>query len=183
MVINYRALNGKTISDACPFPNVTDILHQLGGANYVTTLDLASGFHQIPMDLQSKQKTAFSTPQRHYEFNRMPFLLKNAPATFQRLRDRILSGLRSIELFVYMDDIVIDANSLEEHARKLKEVLAGLQSAGLSLQPDKCNFLRRQMSYLGHVITQLCLEPFLQYPNFNELFIVKTYQSRTPREL
>ena len=114
MVIDYRKLNKVTVSDAYPLPNITEILDQLGGAKYFSTLDLASGFHQIPVDPLSKPKTAFSTPHGHFEFNRMPFGLKNAPATFQRVMDLILTGLQGIELFVYMDDIVIYADSLEE---------------------------------------------------------------------
>ena len=159
MVIDYRALNEKTISDAYPLPNITDILDQLGGAKYFSTLDLASGFHQIPMDPASKSKTAFSTPFGHYEYKRMPFGLKNAPATFQRLMDQILSGLQGIELFVYMDDIVIYSSSLEEHGEKLKKLLGRLQTAGLTLQPEKCHFLRKEIAYLGHVITQDGVKP------------------------
>lgn len=159
MVIDYRALNEKTVSDAYPLPNITDILDQLGGAKYFSTLDLASGFHQVPMDPASKQKTAFSTLYGHYEFNRMPFGLKNAPSTFQRLMDRILSGLQGIELFVYMDDIVIYASSLEEHAQKLSALLGRLQTAGLALQPEKCRFLRREICYLGHIITSEGVKP------------------------
>ena len=82
MVIDYRALNEKTISDAYPLPNITDILDQLGGAKYFSTLDLASGFHQIPMDPEPKPKTAFSTSFGHYEYKIMSFGLKNAPATY-----------------------------------------------------------------------------------------------------
>lgn len=159
MVIDYRGLNEKTISDAYPLPNITDILDQLGGAKYFTILDLASGFHQIEMDPASKHKTGFSTPYGHYEFNRMPFGLKNAPATFQRLMDRVLSGLQGIELFVYMDDIVIYASSLEEHSLKLKSLLSRLQSAGLALSPEKCHFLRREIGYLGHIITHEGVKP------------------------
>lgn len=159
MVIDYRKLNDKTVGDAYPLPNITEILDQLGGAKYFSTLDLASGFHQIPVDPISKAKTAFSTPHGHYEFNRMPFGLKNAPATFQRVMDLVLSGLQGIELFVYMDDIVIYADSLEEHARKLRTLLARLQNSGLTLQPEKCRFLQREISYLGHVITREGVKP------------------------
>lgn len=82
MVINFRKLNEKTIGDAYPLPNIVEILDQLGGAKYFSTIDLASGFHQIPMDPQHAHKTAFSTPHGHYEYARMPFGLKNAPSTF-----------------------------------------------------------------------------------------------------
>ena len=152
-------MNEKTVGDAYPLPNITEILDQLGGSKYFSIMDLASGFHQIPMDPESKEKTAFSTPYGHLEFNRMPFGLKNAPATFQRVMDQVLTGLQGIELFVYMDDIVIYATSLEEHSRKLKSLLGRLKTAGLALQPEKCYFLKREIAYLGHVITQEGVKP------------------------
>lgn len=152
MVIDYRALNEKTIGDAYPLPNITDILDQLGNAKYFSVLDLASGFHQIPMDSKDAPKTAFSTPHGHYQFKRMPFGLKNAPATFQRLMDNVLSGLQGNELFVYMDDIVIYARSLQEHSVKFNRLMKRLRDANLKLQPDKCEFLRKEVAYLGHVI-------------------------------
>ena len=159
MVIDYRSLNEKTISDAYPLPNICEILNQLGGAKYFSTLDLASGFHQIPMDPDSQSKTAFCTSYGHYEYKRMPFGLKNAPSTFQRMMDQVLSGIQGVELFVYMDDIVVYSSSLEEHANKLKKLLGRLQTAGLTLQPEKSHFLQKQIAYLGHVITQYGVKP------------------------
>ena len=133
MVIDYSALNSKTIGDAYPLPNICDILDQLGGAKYFSTLDLASGFHQIPMDPESQPKNAFSSPYGHSEYKRMLFGLKNAPSTFQRVMDQVLSGLQGLELFFYICDIVIYASSLEEHSEKLKKLLGRLQTAGLTL--------------------------------------------------
>lgn len=159
MVIDYRRLNEKTIADAYPLPNICDILDQLGGAKYFSILDLANGFHQIPMDDNDAYKTAFSTPHGHYEFTRMPFGLKNAPATFQRLMDQILTGLQGNELFVYMDDIVIYASSLREHDIKIAKLMARLRSANLTLQVDKCEFLRHEVAYLGHIIGENGVRP------------------------
>jgi Reverse transcriptase (RNA-dependent DNA polymerase). len=144
MVMDYRALNEKTIGDAYPLPNITSILDQLGGSRYFTVLDLASGFHQIEIDPADRHKTAFSTLFGHFEFNRMPFGLKSAPATFQRMMDIVLSGLQGVEMFVYMDDIVIYAKSLQEHSEKLGKLMGRLKTARLVLQPDKCQFYARK---------------------------------------
>jgi len=100
IVVDFRRLNNLTIGDSFPLPNVTDILDQLRNAKYFSTLDLASGYHQIAMREKDKNKTAFFTPYGHYEFNRMPFGLKNAPATFQRFMNSVLAGLQGIRCLV-----------------------------------------------------------------------------------
>lgn len=137
MVIDYLALNEKTIGDNYPLPCITEILDRLGGAKYFSVFDLASGFHQIEVDPKDRPKTAFTTPFGHYEYVRMPFGLKNAPATFQRLMDQVLTGLQGIEVFVYLDDIVVFSSSLREHGIKVRKLLQKLRENGLSLQPDK----------------------------------------------
>lgn len=159
MVIDFRALNEKTISDAYPLPNITEILDRLGNAKYFSIFDLASGFHQIEMDPKDRQKTAFSTPNGHYEYKRMPFGLKNAPATFQRLMDRVLLGLQDSELFVYLDDIVVFASSLQEHGTRMRRLFKRLEKSKLSLQPDKCEFLNTEVIYLGHIISNDGVRP------------------------
>lgn len=176
MVMDYRRLNEKTTGDAYPLPNISDILDQLGGAKYFSVLDLASGFHQIPMDPKDAHKSAFSTPYGHYQFSRMPFGLRNAPATFQRLMDNVLSGLQGIELLVYMDDIVIYASSLREHDIKIDKLMKRLREANLTLQPDKCEFLRHEVAYLGHIITDDGVRPDPQ-----KIVAVKTFP--IPRSL
>ena len=98
------------------------------------------------MNPANGHKTAFTTPFGHYEFERMPFGLKNVPATFQRLMDLVLSGLQGQELFVYMDDIVLYTTSLEEHARKCNLLIDRLRKANLKLQPDKCEFLKTEVT-------------------------------------
>ena len=159
MIIDLCLLNERTVGDAYPLPNITHILDQLGGARYFSVLDLASGFYQIPLHPESMAKTAFSTPYEHLEFTRMPFGLKNAPATFQRLMYKVLTRLQGIELFVYVDDIVIYGDSLQNHSRKLRALLGRLKSAGLTLQPGKFSFLKKEITYLGHVITQSDVKP------------------------
>ncbi|KAM0735103.1 Retrovirus-related Pol polyprotein from transposon 17.6 [Formica fusca] len=159
VVVDFRKLNDLTIGDSFPLPNITEILDQLGNAKYFTTLDLASGYHQIPMAEQDEQKTAFSTPYGHYEFNRMPFGLKNAPATFQRLMNSILTGMQGLKCLVYLDDIVIYGASLEDHNKRLKEVLQRPRENNLKLQPDKCEFLRKEVIYLGHIISENGISP------------------------
>jgi len=96
IVIDFRKLNDLTIGDSFPLPNITYILDQLGNAKYFSTLDLASEYHQIPIQEKHKKKTAFSTPYGHFEYNRMPFGLKNAPATFQRLMNSVLTGIQGL---------------------------------------------------------------------------------------
>ena len=131
MVLDFRKLNEKTIGDS--LPNIIYILDQLGSAQYFSVFDLASGFHQIKMSPEDSHKTAFSTPYGHYEFDRMPFGLKNAPATFQRIMDLVLTGLQGTELFVYLDDIVLYANSLEEHEKKFNKLMERLSAENLKL--------------------------------------------------
>ena len=159
LVIDFRALNEKTVASAYPLPNITEILDQLGRSKYFSTLDLASGFHQVPIDPADAPKTAFSTPFNHLQYKRMPMGLKGAPSTFQALMDKVLTGLQGIELFVYMDDIVVYAESLEDHSRKLKKLFGRLKTAGLTLQPEKCLFLKKEVVYLGHVISEQGVRP------------------------
>ncbi len=158
--VDLRKINDITTgADAFPLPNITDILDQLGQAQYFTTLDLANGFHQVKLDDNDKLKTAFSTQTGHYVFNRMPFGLKGAPATFQRLMNTVLSGLNGLKCFIYLDDIVIYANNLTEHNHRLTEAFQRFRQHNLKLQPSKCSFLRKECLYLGHIITENGIKP------------------------
>lgn len=126
LVINYRKINQKTINDKFPMPEIEDILDNLGKSQYFTTLDLKSGFHQIEMNPVDRAKTAFSTTQGHFEFTRMPFGLKNAPATFQRAMNNILSNYIGSICYVYVDDIIIIGHNLEDHLNNVCQVLERL---------------------------------------------------------
>lgn len=159
MVIDYRRLNDITIDDKYPLPNIADLFDKLGKSTYFTTLDLASGYHQIEINDADRQKTAFSTEFGHFEYSRMPFGLKTAPATFQRAMDNILRGLQGIHCLVYLDDIIIFSASLQDHIQKLRTVFDRLRQTNLKVQLDKSEFLRKEVMYLGHTITKDGLKP------------------------
>ena len=122
LCIDFRKLNEVTMGDSYPLPNIQDILDKIGRARYFTTLDCASGYLQIPINPEDQSKTAFSTPSGHYEYKRMPFGLKSAPATFQRTMNAVLRDAIGDRCFVYMDDILILGETFREHNLKLHEV-------------------------------------------------------------
>lgn len=159
VVIDYRKVNEKTIDDKFPMPQIEEILDNLGKSIYFTTIDLKSGFHQIEMDPEHREKTAFSTAQGHFEFTRMPFGLKNAPATFQRAMNNILAGYIGTICYVYLDDIIIVGYNLEDHLRNISLVLRRLSDYNLKIQLDKCEFLKHETEFLGHVITPEGVKP------------------------
>lgn len=159
IVVDYRKVNEKTVDDRYPLPNINDILDKLGRCQYFSTLDLASGFHQIEMHPNSVEKTAFNVENGHYEYMRMPFGLKNAPATFQRIMDDVLSDLQGKICLVYMDDIIIFSANLEEHVKNLKLLFKRLREAKLKIQLDKSEFLRKEVEFLGHVVTPEGIRP------------------------
>ena len=170
IVLDYRKLNEKSIRDQYPLPNISDILDKLGKCQYFSTLDLASGFHQIEMDPEDVKKTAFSVENGLYEFLRMPFGLRNAPATFQRLMDNILRGIQNERCLVYLDDIIIFSVSLEEHLLNLREVFDRLRATNFKIQLDKSEFLRKEVAYLGHIITPTGIKP-----NPDKIIAIKNY--------
>lgn len=114
---------------------------------------MASGYHQIPIHPKDREKTAFSTDKGHYEFNRMCFGLNGAPVTFQRLMNRVLQEINKYIAFVYLDDIIVISQTLAEHIKQPMEVFSRLRKFNLQLQPSKCEFLRHEVNYLGHIIT------------------------------
>lgn len=157
MVIDYRKLNEKTIEDKFPLPNIEDLFGKIGRATYFSTIDLASGFHQIEMDKDSIPKTAFSTDSGHYEFLRMPFGLKNGPPCFQRAMNIVFSKMNNV--LVYMDDLIIFSDNLEEHLKHLKSVFEKLKEHNLKIQIDKTEFFKKELLYLGHIISEKGVRP------------------------
>ena len=155
--VDYRQVNSVTKRNSFPLPRIDDLLDQLGQSCYFSTLDLASGYWQIPVDPKSVPKTAFITHQGLFEFLVMPFGLTNAPAVFQRLMEQVLSKLNPDDgpdfVSVYIDDVLVFSRKLDEHLEHLRRVLERIESVGLKLKPSKCSFLRTEVQYLGHIIT------------------------------
>lgn len=157
--VDYRRLNEVTVKDAYPLPRVDDLLDHVGDARIFTSLDLASGYWQVPVHPEDREKTAFVTPDGLYQFRQMPFGLCNAPATFQRLMDRVLGRLKWEMCLVYMDDVLIFGAGFREHLARLDSVLSAVQSAGLTLNISKCRFCVREIAYLGHILSDGNIRP------------------------
>ena len=158
--VDFRQLNAATIKDAHPLPRIDDLLDALHGAKWFSTLDLKSGYWQVPIAEQDKEKTAFRTSSGQlFEFNQVPFGLCNAPATFSRLMDRVLAGLHWETCLFYLDDIIVFSSTWEEHLARLCEVFERLRHAKLKLGAAKCTFAAKEVSYLGHRVTEEGLLP------------------------
>jgi len=127
--------------------NIDKILGKLGKCQYYTTIDLWKGFHQIEIGPNSIQKTAFSTKSGHTEYVRMPFGLRNAPATFQRCMNNILRPMLYKHCLVYLDDIIVFSSSLDEHLNSLQLVFNKLSEANLKMQLNKCEFLKKRSQF------------------------------------
>lgn len=134
--VDYRKLNAVTHKDAFPLPRIEETLTSMTQAKWFSTLDLASGYWQVEVDPQDREKMAFMTPLGLYEFQRMPFGLCNAPATFQRLMQQCLSGQITESLLVYLDDIIVYSTDFAMHLKHLEEVFERLWKHGLKLRPD-----------------------------------------------
>ena len=154
LCIDYRRLNARTTKDSFPLPRIEETLEALGGAKFFSTLDLAHGYFQVVMDKGSIEKTAFRVPWGLYEFRRMPQGLIKSPSTFQRTMEFILGDMNLSEVVLYLDDILIFSKTFEEHLARLDKVLTRLQQHGLKVKGKKCELLRQEVKYLGHVVSR-----------------------------
>lgn len=152
--VDYRKLNAVTHKDAFPLPRIEESLTGLTQSRWYSTLDLASGYWQVEVDPRDKEKTAFATPMGLYQWERMPFGLCNAPATFQRLMQRCLGEQVNDFLLIYLDDIIVFSANFESHLKHLEQVFARLEHHGLKLHPQKCKLFQQEVRYLGHIVGQ-----------------------------
>ena len=152
MCIDYRALNKVTVKNKYPIPLIAELFDQLGRPKYFTKLDLRSGYYQVRISEGDEPKTMCVTRYGSYEFLVMPFGLTNAPATFCTLMNKIFHPFLDKFVVVYLDDIVIFSNTLEEHVDHLGRVFQLLKQNELYVKREKCSFALGEVSFLGHRI-------------------------------
>ena len=152
--VDYRQLNAITHKDSYPLPRIDETLESLAGSEWFSTLDLKSGYWQVELAKEDKEKTAFSTGAGLWQFKVMPFGLCNAPATFERLMERVLAGVPPEIALVYLDDILIHSRSVADHLVHLQGVLECLRRAQLKLSPKKCALFQLEVKYLGHIVSR-----------------------------
>jgi hypothetical protein len=151
--IDLRKVNDATEKDCYSLPRIDETVDALCGAKFFSSMDIDRAFWQIAMAEADKHKFAFRVDGRLFEPNVMPFGSKNAPSTFQRLMDKILRGLTWKQCLVYIDDILVFANTFDEHCQRLDAVLERIGDAGLKLKPSKCEFGMAEVNYLGFKIS------------------------------
>ncbi|RXW12198.1 hypothetical protein EST38_g13657 [Candolleomyces aberdarensis] len=157
MVIDLRRLNEQVVPDEFPLPRQEDILQTLSGSRYLSTLDALSGFTQLTIRKEDREKLAFRTHRGLFQFKRMPFGYRNGPAVFQRVMQNVLSPYLWLFCLVYIDDIVIFSRTFEEHLGHVDQVLGAIRDAKITLSPTKCHFGYQSILLLGQKVSRLGL--------------------------
>lgn len=152
--IDFRKLNSVTKNEIYSLPRIDDCLDSLAGKTYFSTLDMASGYFQVPMKKEDKEKTSFTSYHGQYQFTRMAFGLVSAPSTYQRMMDTVLAGLKWQCLAVYIDDVIIHSKSFEEHIKDISATLTRLNEANIQIKSSKCEFFKKEVKYLGHLVSK-----------------------------
>ena len=158
LCVDYRALNGITYKDAYPLPHIDTCLGSMNGATWFSTIDLRSGYHNIPIKESDRDKTAFVTCRGSFRYKVLPFGLSTAPSVFQRLMDLTLCGLTYMTCLVYLDDIIVFAPDFDTHMVRLREVFDRLRGANLKIHPGKSSFFQTCVEFLGHVLSHKGIE-------------------------
>ena len=156
--VDYRRLNDATTKDAYPLPRIDDSLDMLAGKQRFSTLDLASGYWQVSLSQEARVKTAFAMHFGLFQFRVMPFGLCNAPATFERLMDRVLQGLRWTRCLVHLDDIISFGSTFDGALTNWTLIFERLRLYGLQLKSTKCHLFRSSVPFLGHIVGRHGLE-------------------------
>lgn len=174
---DMRKVNSVTKSDSFPLPRMDDCIDRVGSAKFVSKFDLLKGYWQVPLSKRAQEIAAFITPTGLYSYTVMPFGLKNAPATFQRLMNRVVSGLEGCS--VYLDDLVIYSDTWHSHLQRIRALFDRLAEAHLTINLAKCEFAMATVTYLGHVVGQGCVAPV----QAKVLAVEKYPQPTTKKEL
>ena len=153
-VNDFRLLNSLTVKDSHPLPHTTDLIDALGGSTMFSTLDFTSGYSQVLLDSESREKTAFPAPQGLFQYKRMPQGICNGPATFSRLMELVLKGLRWEICLSFLDDVVVFSRGFDEHISRLRTVLQKFREANLKLKPSKCHLCCREIKFLGFCVSK-----------------------------
>lgn len=157
---DFRKLKQKTIKHPYPMPRIDDVIDRLASSKYFTTMDIKKGFLNIPIQEGDRHKTAFVTPDGHFEYNRMSFGLCNAPATMQAAMDRYFDQFKwSDELALYMDDICIHTADPNRNIELIDQVLQRLIQIGLKVDMKKCQFVKTELSFLGRIVSSTAVRP------------------------
>ena len=154
LCIDYRKLNNKTIPDKQPIPKMQNILDGLGGQEWFSTVDMNKAYHRGYIKEEYRKCTAFSTPWTLYEWIRIPCGITNAPPCFQGYMNECLGGLQDLKSIAYLDDILIYGRTFEEHLENLEAILKRLMEKGIKLNAKKCHFFKREIKYLGRLISK-----------------------------
>ena len=184
--VDYRELNKVTKKDVYPLPRIDDTVDALNGAQFLSAFDLLSGYWQVGVAQEDREKTAFVTHEGLFQWTCMPFGLTGAPATFQRMMDTVLAGLKWQCCLVYLDDVVVFSRTFEQHVKDLRIVFDRLAEAGLKLKPSKCFFCCTELLYLGYLVTPQGLKPdpttkraILEFPAPRDVSAVRTFMGMT----
>ena len=168
--VDFRALNARSKRDTHPIGSIEDNLVRLSYSKVFSGLDASGAFHVVPLEEESKEKTAFATPFGSYQFKRLPFGLANGPATYARLVKLVLQGIPSSVALPYLDDVIVHSPSMLQHFQDLDNIFNAYRKAGLKLQPAKCQLFRSQIDYLGHTVSERGIAPLSKYVE-----VVKTW--------
>jgi len=155
--IDFRRVNEVTIKDSYPLPLIEDMFNKLGKATIFTTIDLQTGYMNIEVEEKAKPVTSFITDNGLFEFNKMPFGLTGAPATFQRSMNLMLFDMP--QAMVYIDDIIVFSKDFATHLLDVEEVLKRIGASGFKIKPPKCEWGKETVKYVGHIISKKGIEP------------------------
>jgi hypothetical protein len=157
--IDYRPLNGVTVKDSYPTKRIEACLDALGGSQWYCSMDLMSGYHQVEMDPEDKDKTAFHTEEGLFQWRVMSMGLANAGATFNRVLEQVMKGIPQEICVIYIDDLLVHAEDCQQMFGRLRLVFERIKKAGLKFKPTKCELFKREVVFLGHRVAADGIRP------------------------